>query len=113
VRRWTIRLTDTLGPPQPTVCHHLRVLFESGLLGCERRGNWVYYRGAAATGFTTAPCPVRWKMLERYLDQPFDQVITVCDQANETCPVFSTPGNGCPGAFPIRAAAWTRTLRRS
>jgi arsenate reductase (thioredoxin) len=28
------------------------------------------------------------KTLERYLDQPFDQVITVCDQANEACPVF-------------------------
>jgi arsenate reductase len=28
------------------------------------------------------------KTLERYLDQPFDTVITVCDQANETCPVF-------------------------
>jgi arsenate reductase len=26
--------------------------------------------------------------LERYLDQPFDKVITVCDQANEACPVF-------------------------
>jgi arsenate reductase (thioredoxin) len=28
------------------------------------------------------------KTLARYLDQTFDQVITVCDQANETCPVF-------------------------
>ena len=28
------------------------------------------------------------KTLERYVDQPFDQVITVCDQANEACPVF-------------------------
>src|SRR5947209_467972 len=28
------------------------------------------------------------KTLERYLDQPFDKVITVCDQANEVCPVF-------------------------
>ena len=28
------------------------------------------------------------KTLDRYLDQPFDQVITVCDQANEACPVF-------------------------
>jgi arsenate reductase len=28
------------------------------------------------------------KTLVRYLDQPFDQVITVCDQANEACPVF-------------------------
>jgi arsenate reductase len=28
------------------------------------------------------------KTLESYLDQPFDKVITVCDQANESCPVF-------------------------
>ena len=31
-------------------------------------------------------------MLQRgvtvWIDQPFDQVITVCDQANEACPVF-------------------------
>ena len=26
--------------------------------------------------------------LERYLGQPFDCVITVCDDANEACPVF-------------------------
>jgi arsenate reductase len=28
------------------------------------------------------------KTLDRYLDQPFDTVITVCDAANEVCPVF-------------------------
>ena len=28
------------------------------------------------------------KTLERYLDRPFDKVITVCDQANEACPLF-------------------------
>jgi arsenate reductase len=28
------------------------------------------------------------KTLDRYLDQPFDAVISVCDQANEACPVF-------------------------
>lgn len=28
------------------------------------------------------------KTLQRYLDQPFDEVITVCDTAAETCPVF-------------------------
>src|SRR5205809_832428 len=28
------------------------------------------------------------KTLDRYLDQLFDKVITVCDQANEACPVF-------------------------
>lgn len=28
------------------------------------------------------------KTLERYLDEPFDLVVTVCDQAREACPVF-------------------------
>ena len=28
------------------------------------------------------------KTLERYLDEPFDYVITVCDEANEACPFF-------------------------
>ena len=28
------------------------------------------------------------KTLDRYVNQPFDAVITVCDQANEACPVF-------------------------
>jgi ArsR family transcriptional regulator, arsenate/arsenite/antimonite-responsive transcriptional repressor len=37
-------LTDALDISQPTVSHHLRVLFETGLVDRERRGNWVYYR---------------------------------------------------------------------
>ncbi len=28
------------------------------------------------------------KMLDRYLNEPFDMVITVCDTAAETCPIF-------------------------
>ncbi len=28
------------------------------------------------------------KTLERYLNEPFDEVITVCDAAAEACPVF-------------------------
>jgi arsenate reductase len=28
------------------------------------------------------------KTLDRYVGEPFDAVITVCDQANEACPVF-------------------------
>jgi arsenate reductase len=30
----------------------------------------------------------RAKSVEEYLDEPFDYVITVCDQAREACPVF-------------------------
>lgn len=28
------------------------------------------------------------KTLDRFVDQPWDYVITVCDRANESCPVF-------------------------
>lgn len=28
----------------PTISHHLRVLREAGLIDCERRRTWVYYR---------------------------------------------------------------------
>jgi ArsR family transcriptional regulator, arsenate/arsenite/antimonite-responsive transcriptional repressor len=37
-------LTEPLGLSQPTVSHHLKVLYEAGLLDRERRGNWIYYR---------------------------------------------------------------------
>lgn len=32
------------------------------------------------------------KTLERYIGQPWDYVVTVCDQAAESCPIF--PGGG-------------------
>ena len=35
--------------------------------------------------------------LDRYLDEPFDYVITVCDDANEACPFF-------PGARSLEAS---------
>lgn len=28
----------------PTISHHLKVLRLAGLIDCERRGTWVYYR---------------------------------------------------------------------
>lgn len=37
-------LTVAIGLSQPTVSHHLRVLFEAGMLDRERRASWVYYR---------------------------------------------------------------------
>lgn len=35
--------TEPLGLSQPTVSHHLKLLYDSGLLGREKRGTWVYY----------------------------------------------------------------------
>jgi arsenate reductase len=29
------------------------------------------------------------KSVDRYIGEPFDFVVTVCDRANETCPVFT------------------------
>lgn len=37
-------LVETLGLAQPTVSHHLKVLYEAGLLSKDRRGTWIYYR---------------------------------------------------------------------
>ena len=37
-------LVEPLGLSQPTISHHLKLLFEAGLLEREKRGLWVYYR---------------------------------------------------------------------
>ena len=37
-------LVDAFDLSQPTISHHLKVLREAGLLECERRGTWVFYR---------------------------------------------------------------------
>ena len=45
------------------------------------------------------------KTLERYLHEPFDYVITVCDDANEACPFFPGAANRLHWSFedPSRA----------
>ncbi len=50
-------LVEPLGVSQPTVSHHLKTLFEAGLVEREKRGRWVYYR----------PCPERLAILSRTL----------------------------------------------
>jgi len=37
-------LVNLLGVSQPTISHHLKVLFEAGLVDREKRGRWVFYR---------------------------------------------------------------------
>ena len=39
------------------------------------------------------------KTLERYLKEPFDYVITVCDDANEACPFFPGARNRLHWSF--------------
>jgi ArsR family transcriptional regulator len=37
-------LVGPLGKSQPTVSHHLKVLYEAGLVERDKRGSWVWYR---------------------------------------------------------------------
>ena len=37
-------LTGPVGRSQPTVSHHLKILFEAGLVERDKRGLWVWYR---------------------------------------------------------------------
>jgi len=46
----------------------------------------------------------RSKHLDKYLSQPFDYVITVCDNAAETCPVFPGKARRIHWSFPDPAA---------
>jgi ArsR family transcriptional regulator len=56
-------LVDVLGRSQPTISHHLKVLYEAGVLSRERRGVWVHYgiraesiaATCAALGLACAP----------------------------------------------------------
>jgi ArsR family transcriptional regulator len=36
-------LVEPIGRSQPTVSHHLKVLYEAGLVDREKRGTWVWY----------------------------------------------------------------------
>ena len=59
------------------------------------------------------------KTMDLFLSEPFDEVITVCDQANEACPFFPNAGNqrhwsiadpaGVPGTDHERLAAFRST----
>ena len=37
-------LVAPIGKSQPTVSHHLKVLYEAGLVTKEKRGSWIWYR---------------------------------------------------------------------
>lgn len=54
-------LTPAFDLSQPTISHHLKVLYDAGLLDREKRGTWVYYQAkpeameAIMTLFAAAP----------------------------------------------------------
>ena len=41
------------------------------------------------------------KTLDQYIDRKFDEVITVCDDANEGCPIFPGAKTDDTGVFLI------------
>lgn len=45
------------------------------------------------------------KTLERYLGEPFDYVVTVCDDAGESCPAFPGPAERLHWSLPDPSAA--------
>jgi len=47
----------------------------------------------------------RSKCLDEFLEEPFDYVITVCDNANESCPVFPGPAKRIHWSFDDPAEA--------
>jgi ArsR family transcriptional regulator len=60
-------LTDAFTLTGPTISHHLKVLREAGLVACERRGTWVYYR----------VLPARLAALSQLLDVSTSQLLDV------------------------------------
>ena len=70
--------------------HHGGADFEVHSAGTDPRGvNPLTLRALGEAGID--PGPVSSKSGTQFLGQPFDYVITVCDQARESCPVF--PGS--------------------
>ena len=51
------------------------------------------------------------KTLERYLAAPFDLVVTVCDDANEACPVFPGASERLHWSFPDPSASTVASRR--
>jgi ArsR family transcriptional regulator len=37
-------LQEPLGKSQPTISHHTRVLAQAGLIECDKRGKWTWWR---------------------------------------------------------------------
>jgi arsenate reductase len=78
--------------------------FEVASAGTEARGvNPLATRAMAEIGIDLRGHTS--KTLERFLGEPWDYVITVCDSANESCPVFSGASTRLHWSFDDPSAA--------
>jgi arsenate reductase len=78
--------------------------FDVASAGTEARGlNPLAVQAMAEDGIDIAL--QESKTLDRYLAEPFDLVITVCDEANETCPYFPSAKERRHWSFPDPSAA--------
>jgi ArsR family transcriptional regulator len=86
-------LTEPLGLSQPTVSHHLKVLYDAGLLAREKRGTWAWYRIV----------PERMNELRNALAPPADALAPT--PASEKSRVAKKPDSGRAAARAKPAAA--------
>ena len=72
--------------------------FDVHSAGTEVRSvNPLTIRTLQEAGFDTAG--LRSKSVAEFVGQPFDYVITVCDQARQVCPVFPGGGDSLHGGY--------------
>jgi arsenate reductase (thioredoxin) len=77
--------------------------FEAASAGTEARGlNPLAVQAMAEEGIDISL--QESKTLERYVNEPFDLVITVCDEANESCPYFPNARERRHWSFPDPSA---------
>ena len=120
---WPVAAADTAGVAQRSrvlfLCTHnsARSQMAEGLLRC-MAGDRFEAMSAGTEATRVRPLAIRAmgeigidissqesKTLDRYLREPFDYVITVCDDANEACPFFPGATNRLHWSFedPSRA----------
>ena len=88
--RGEVCVCDLLGAfdvGQSTISHHLRVLREAGLVDCQRRGTWVYYR----------PLPPALSRLSSLLQAENGDGARVTESTASTASTTSTTSAGEPG----------------
>ena len=72
--------------------------------GTEARGvNPLAVRAMAADGIDISLH--EWKTIDRFIDVPFDLVVTVCDEAAEACPYMPNARRRAHWSFPDPSAA--------